>query len=347
MSKFDNIEVSNKMDNVISDAIKQGRKIKAKKQKKSLMVASVASLLLISGATAIGIKNPSFADKLPIIGDMIDLIQNSMQDENLTDSYTEVNKSYTENGLKVTVGRVVYSKNQMYMELELKTDKPFDESEYKDVIYSVKSTDKNPNNKYLNMVNTRFWINDKQVEDYGFDSPEFYYVDDYTLKGNMLIDFKSPIKENNKYDTFKMEFGVEDFVGYDGDKNTYEYIKPLDGIWTLKFPVKSNKEKTKEIKVNKTQDNITVKEITLSQTSLNLVLSSKKSTIIESVEVKDDSGKSLNGAGIGISDGDKYNGDYHLNSINQDMESITIVVYTTNTENQNEKEVKEIIVDLK
>ncbi len=34
MSKFNNIETSNKMDNVISDAIKQGRKIKAKNRKK-------------------------------------------------------------------------------------------------------------------------------------------------------------------------------------------------------------------------------------------------------------------------------------------------------------------------
>ncbi len=347
MSKFDNIETSNKMDKVISDAIKQGKKIKAKKKKKVLLVASAASLLLISGATVVGVKNPSFAEKLPIIGDMVDLIQNSMQAGNLTDSYTDVNKSYTKNGLTIAVERVVYSKNQMYMELELKTDKPFDESEYKDIISPVKSTDKNPTNKYLNMVNPVFWINNKKVESYGFDAPEFNYVDDYTLKGTMLIDFKSPIKENNTYDIFKMEFGLEAFVGYDGDKNKYEYIKPIDGIWTLEFPVKSNKEKTKEIKVNKKQDNITVKEVTLSQTSLNIILSSKKSSIIEGVEVKDDSGKFLNGAGVATSDGDKYDGDYHLNSINQDMESITVVVYTLNTEDQNKKEVKEIKVDLK
>lgn len=347
MSKFNNIQTSNKMDKVISDAIKQGRALKYKKRRKNIMAASIASLLLVLGLTVVGIKDPSFAEKLPIIGDMIELIQDSMQGGELSDSYTKVNKSCTKNGLTVTVEGAVYSKNQIYMDLELKTDKPFKESAYAEVVSPVKSTDKNPNEKYLNMRDIKFYINGKEVEGYGFESPRFNYVDDYTLKGSVLIDFKSPIKNNNKYDTFKMEFNLDAYIAYDGDKNEYESITPMDGPWILEFPVNSNKEKTKTIKVNKKQDNITVKEVTLTQTALNLKVASERNTVIEFVDIKDDKGNILMGAGMGTYTGDTYDGDYHLNSINQDIKYITVLVANYNVEGNSKSGLTEIKVNLK
>lgn len=347
MSKFDNIETSNKMDKVIQDAIKQGRAIKSKKRKKNIMVASIASLLLVSGLTAIGIKDPSFAEKLHIIGDMIELIQNSMQGGDLSDTYTEVNKSYTKNGLTVTVERAVYSKNQIYMDLELKTDKPFKESEYSEIVSSVKSTDKKPDEKYLNLRDIKFYVNDKEVEEYEFESPRFNYVDDYTLKGYMLLDFESPIKNSNKYDNFKMEFNVAAYIGYDGDKNEYKSIKPMNGPWILEFNVKSNEEKTKTIKVDKKQEGITVKEIMLTPTTLDLKVISDKNTIIEGVDVKDDKDNILMGAGMPTYDLDTYKGGYYLNSINQDMKYITVLVYNHNIEGNSKSVATEIKIDLK
>ena len=66
------------------------------------------------------------------------MIQNSLNNnDNLLDSYTEVNKSFSKDGLTVKIDKVVYSKNQIFMELELKTDVPFEESKYAKLLFMI------------------------------------------------------------------------------------------------------------------------------------------------------------------------------------------------------------------
>ena len=189
-----------------------------------------------------------------------------------------------------------------------------------------------------------FWINNEKIDGYGFDSPRFHYIDEYTLKGTMLMDFKSPIDKSNEYDTFKMEFNLE-AVDYNREKNEYKHIEDIDGPWSLEFPVKSNIRKTKIIKPKVTKEGITVQKVILTQTSLNLKLSSKENIGLFA-EVKDDKGNILSGAGIGISNGDTYDGDYHLNNIGQDMKYITVLAYKANSNESNEL-VTEIKINLK
>lgn len=292
-----------------------------------------ASIYIVGiGLSSVGVLNQSLAYNIPILGNMLQMIENSLNN-NLSDSYTEVNKSFSKDGLTVKVDKVVYSKNQIFMEIDIKTDVPFKESKYaKTIVYDPREefTDS------LKLVGRdwKFSINNKKIEDYSFAFPRFHYIDEYTLKGNMLMDFKSPIDKSNEYDIFKMEFNLE-AVDYNRETNEYNHIEDINGPWSLEFPVKSNISKIKTIRPKVTQDGITVQKVVLTQTSLNLNLSSKENIGLYA-EVKDDQGNVLSGAGVGISNGDTYDGDYHLNNIGQDVKYITVLAYKENSNGSSE-----------
>ena len=132
---------------------------------------------------------------------------------------------------------------------------------------------------------------------------------------------------------------------YDRETHEYNHIEDINGPWSLEFPVKSNISKTKTIRPKVTQDGITVQKVVLTQTSLNLNLSSKENIGLYA-EVKDDRGNILSGAGLGISTGDTYDGDYYLNNIGQDMKYITVLAYKENSNGSSEL-ITEIKINLK
>ena len=352
----DNFKLLNNVDmdldkyedlNIDKDKLKKKMRTQIKTKNKFKKNISVAASICIVGIglSSVGVLNQSLAYNVPILGSMLQMIQNSLNNnnDNLLDSYTEVNKSFSKDGLTVKIDKVVYSNNQIFMELELKTDVPFEESKY------AKTIVHDPREQFADSLELvgrdwKFSINNKKMQNYSFASPRFHYIDEYTLKGNMLIDFKSPIDESNEYDIFKMEFNLE-AVDYDRETNEYNHIEDINGPWSLEFPVKSNISKTKTIRPKVTQDDITVQKVVLTQTSLNLNLSSKENIGLYA-EVKDDRGNILSGAGLGISTGDTYDGDYYLNNIGQDMNYITVLAYKENSNGSSEL-ITEIKINLK
>ena len=340
-----NIDLDEYQDiNIDKDKLKQQmrQQIKSKgKLKKNISVVASACIVA-SGLIYLGNSNPALAYNIPILGSMLEMIEGALNNNDLSDSYTDVNKSFSRNGLTVKVDKAVYSKNQIFMDLELKTDIPFKNSKYAKAL-TYDNRKEFVDSLELNAIDWVFSINNKTIDNYGFHSPRFHYIDEYTLKGTMLMDFKSPIDKSNNYDIFKMKFNL--VSNYNEDKKEYEYIDDIDSTWELEFPVKSNISKTKTIRPKVTQDGMTVEKVTLTPTSLNLKVSSKKNIGL-SAEVKDDKGNILSGAGVGISNGDTYDGDYHLNNIGQDMKYITVLAYKENSNGRNEL-ISEIKVNLK
>ena len=89
---------------------------------------------------------------------------------------------FLETGLTVKFDKVVYSKYQIFMNLELKTDILSKESKY------AKALTYNNRKEYvdfleLNTIDWVFSINNKKIDNYGFYSLRFHYIDEYTLKG--------------------------------------------------------------------------------------------------------------------------------------------------------------------
>ena len=130
--------------NIDKDKLKKKMRTQIKTKNKFKKNISVAASICIVGIglSSVGVLNKSLAYNVPILGSMLQMIQNSLNNnDNLLDSYTEVNKSFSKDGLTVKIDKVVYSKNQIFMELELKTDVPFEESKYaKTIVYDPRES---------------------------------------------------------------------------------------------------------------------------------------------------------------------------------------------------------------
>lgn len=126
--------------NIDKDKLKKKMRTQIKTKNKFKKNISVAASICIVGIglSSVGVLNKSLAYNVPILGSMLQMIQNSLNNnDNLLDSYTEVNKSFSKDGLTVKIDKVVYSKNQIFMELELKTDVPFEESKYAKLLFMI------------------------------------------------------------------------------------------------------------------------------------------------------------------------------------------------------------------
>ena len=106
----------------------------------------------------IGVTNPSLAnhlkEKLPQFETMLDkiklymdfkeekydLTKNSEYEEQKQEykksklSATPINVSSKGDGLNITINNAMYDKKKLYLNMTLKTDKPFNKSKYKDLV---------------------------------------------------------------------------------------------------------------------------------------------------------------------------------------------------------------------
>ena len=104
--------------NIDKDKLKKKMRTQIKTKNKFKKNISVAASICIVGIglSSVGVLNKSLAYNVPILGSMLQMIQNSLNNnDNLLDSYTEVNKSFSKDGLTVKIDKVVYSKNQIFM----------------------------------------------------------------------------------------------------------------------------------------------------------------------------------------------------------------------------------------
>ena len=97
--------------NIDKDKLKKKMRTQIKTKNKFKKNISVAASICIVGIglSSVGVLNKSLAYNVPILGSMLQMIQNSLNNnDNLLDSYTEVNKSFSKDGLTVKIDKVVY-----------------------------------------------------------------------------------------------------------------------------------------------------------------------------------------------------------------------------------------------
>lgn len=288
----------------------------------------VASLVIIIG---VGIYNPSLADEIPILGDFISKLQYALKNnENLKNNISEINKSSYKNGLTVTIDKAMYDGNDVYADFTLKTDKPFNETEYAKCLEDSNTID---NKKTFSFYFPEFKLNNKRPDGYSYDMPKVEVVDDYTLKGSVIFEF-SAISEVES-DTIDFEMYLK-LSSYDTDEEGNSEV--LDGTWSFNFPIKSNKEDANVVKVNKQKGNFKLNQVMINQMSITIDIEApyeyyKTYDIMEAVEVVDDKGNILwakSGNYHDDSSEDKnprYRQRYDLEEIGENLKYVTVKFY--------------------
>lgn len=285
MSKYNEIKMPDNIDDITKNAISKGRKQKNLRKYRNVMVASIATLVV--GGGVMGVINPSLADSIPIVKNIVNYFDSNKDSRFKGDKHElektskSLNLFVKDKGIEFKVNSMSYDESCMTVFYTIKTDKNIKEN-YK--------ADENPlfAEPFIDLS-----INGKEVNPYSNPESESKYVGSNKLEGIYRFDMSGiDIKANDK-----VELKIDN-------------IFDIDGNWN----VATNLDKSKInidshiYKVNKKftigEINYDIKEVIISPLGNKMLLqtselkdsnkSNEENELLAGFELMDDKGKILN-----------------------------------------------------
>lgn len=285
MSKYDEIKMPDNIDDITKNAISKGRKQKNIRKYRNVLVASIATLVV--GGGVMGVINPSLADSIPIVKNIVKYFDNNTDSRfkgdkrELEKTSNSLNLSVKDKGIEFKVNSISYDESCMTVFYTIKTDKNIKEN-YKvneNLLFAVPFID--------------LYINGTRVNSYSNPESESKYVGSDKLEGiyrfdmsgiNIKANDKVELKTNNIFDT--------------------------DGNWNISTNLDKSKTNVDShtYKVNKKftigETNYDIKEVIISPLGNKMLLqtselkdsnkSNKENELLAGFALMDDKGKILN-----------------------------------------------------
>ncbi|MGL4450440.1 MAG: DUF4179 domain-containing protein [Sarcina sp.] len=341
-NKYNEVDTSNNenLKEIMKERLKSSQRIKKKKQKTNIIITVASSLLVV--IVGVGIANPSLADNIikniNEFKTMLDKVKESV-DEDSTVPYdkdlypereeekqehkdnkliaTPVNVSSKSDELEITINKAMYDKKKIYLDMILKTDKPFKQSEIMDAISESPYGD-GQLNMYINI--SEIFINNIKQDSYAYSTGIVEYVDEHTISLSYLIDLDidNDIEDAN----FKLTFGIRQYKNQELREN-------IKGQWSFDFNIKAIDDARNNIQINEKSGEYTLKGVKLTDTYVEVEVELPFEPGLGNphnnfIVVKDDKGQELrmsNGVDSKIA---KYI--YELETVGQDLKYIDIIV---------------------
>lgn len=282
MSKYDEIKMPDNIDAITKNAISKGRKQKNIRKYKNVMVASIATLVV--GGGVMGVINPSLADSIPIVRNIVKYFDNNKDSRfkgdkrELEKTSNSLNLSVKDKGIEFKVNSISYDESCMTVFYTIKTDK------------NIKENYKVNENPLFAHPSIDLYINGKRVDSYSNPESESKYIGSNKLEGIYRFDMSGiNIKANDK-----VELKIDNIFDTDG---TWNIATNLD---KSKTNVDSNIYKVnKKFTIGKT--NYDIKEVIISPLGNKMLLqtselndSNEGSKLLAGFALMDDKGKILN-----------------------------------------------------
>ncbi len=282
MSKYDEIKMPDNIDDITNTAISKGRKQKNLRKYRNVMVASIATLVV--GGGVMGVINPSLADSIPIVKNIVSYFDNNKDSRfkgdkrELEKTSNSLNLSVKDKGIEFKVNSISYDESCMTVFYTIKTDKNIKEN------YRVNE------NPLFAHPSIDLYVNGKRVDSYSNPESEAKYIGSNKLEGIYRFDMSGiDIKENDK-----VELKTDNIFNTDGNWNV------ATNLDTSKTNVDSHIYKVnKKFTIGET--NYDIKEVIISPLGNKILL--QTSELNDSNEVRqplagfvlmDDTGKILN-----------------------------------------------------
>lgn len=285
MSRYDDIKIPDNIDDITKIAISKGRKQKNIKKYRNVMVASIATLVI--GGGVMGVINPSLADSIPIVRNIVKYFDNNKDSRFKGDKHElektskSLNLFVKDKGIEFKVNSISYDESCMTVFYTIKTDKNIKEN------YNIAE------NSFLDTPFINLYINGKEVNEYRNPELESKFVGSNKLEGIYRFDMSGiDIKANDK-----VELKTDN-------------IFDIDGNWNIATNVDKSKTNVDShvYKVNKKftigETNYYIKEVIISplgnkmliQTSelKDLNKSNEENEYLAGFALMDDKGKVLN-----------------------------------------------------
>ena len=241
MSKFDDIKIPENIDEVTKIAINRGKKYNKSKRYKKVMIASAASIAVGTSIIGIGIMNPSIADSIPILKNIVEYFNTNNESLYKSDKDefeklgTEINLTTKDKGIELTLDSASVDENYLTIFYTIKTEKNIKET------YEVHH-DASFANPYIGV-----YIDGEDIVPMGSSESEATFSSENELKGMCKVDI-SYIKLNDN-----IEFIFET-----------DSIFRVEGNWSITTRVDKSKsdndtyryELDKDFVLNKTDKNM-------------------------------------------------------------------------------------------
>lgn len=282
MSKYDEIKMPDNIDDITKNAISKGRKQKNIRKYRNVLVASIATLVV--GGGVMGVINPSLADSIPIVKNIVKYFDNNTDSRfkgdkrELEKTSNSLNLSVKDKGIEFKVNSISYDESCMTVFYTIKTDK------------NIKENYKVNENPLFAHPSIDLYINGKRVNSYSNPESESKYVGSDKLEGIYRFDMSSiNIKANDK-----VEIKIDNIFNTDG---TWNIATILD---KSKTNVDSHTYKVnKKFTIGKT--NYDIKEVIISPLGNKMLLqtselkdSNEEKEFLTRFVLVDDKGKILN-----------------------------------------------------
>ncbi|CEP43120.1 hypothetical protein DUF4179 [[Clostridium] sordellii] len=296
MSKYDEIKMPDNIDDITKNAISKGRKQKNIRKYKNVMVASIA--ILVVGGGVMGVINPSLADSIPIVKNIVKYFDNNKDSRfkgdkrELEKTSNSLNLSVKDKGIEFKVNSISYDESCMTVFYTIKTDK------------NIKENYKVNENPLFAHPSIDLYINGKRVDSYSNPESESKYIGSNKLEGIYRFDMSGiNIKANDK-----VELKIDNIFNTDG---TWNIATILD---KSKTNVDSHTYKVnKKFTIGKT--NYDIKEVIISPLGNKMLLqtselkdSNEEKEFLTRFVLVDDKGKILNQIDNGSYGPDKKTG---------------------------------------
>ncbi|RDY22904.1 DUF4179 domain-containing protein [Romboutsia maritimum] len=207
MSKYDKIKIPDNIDDITNNAISKGRKQKNLRKYRNVMVGSIATLVI--GGGVIGVINPSLADSIPIVKNIVNYFDNNKDSRfkgdkrELEKTSNSLNLSVKDKGIEFKVNSISYDESCMTIFYTIKTDK------------NIKENYKVNENPLFAHPSIRLYINGKEVDLNSNPESESKYIGSNKLEGIYRFDMSGiAIKVNDK-----VELKTDNIFNTDGNWN--------------------------------------------------------------------------------------------------------------------------------
>ncbi|CEN30873.1 hypothetical protein DUF4179 [[Clostridium] sordellii] len=296
MSKYDEIKMPDNIDDITKNAISKGRKQKNIRKYKNVIVASIATLVV--GGGVMGVINPSLADSIPIVKNIVKYFDNNKDSRfkgdkrELEKTSNSLNLSVKDKGIEFKVNIISYDESCMTVFYTIKTDK------------NIKENYKVNENPLFDHPSIDLSINGKEINSYSNPESESKYVGSDKLEGIYRFDMSGiNIKANDN-----VELKIDNIFNTDG---TWNIATILD---KSKTNVDSHTYKVnKKFTIGKT--NYDIKEVIISPLGNKMLLqtselkdSNEEKEFLTRFVLVDDKGKILNQIDNGSYGPDKKTG---------------------------------------
>ncbi|CEN23236.1 hypothetical protein DUF4179 [[Clostridium] sordellii] len=296
MSKYNEIKMPDNIDDITKNAISKGRKQKNIRKYRNVLVASIATLVV--GGGVMGVINPSLADSIPIVKNIVKYFDNNTDSRfkgdkrELEKTSNSLNLSVKDKGIEFKVNSISYDESCMTVFYTIQTDK------------NIKENYKVNENPLFSHPSIDLYINGKRVNSYSNPESESKYVGSDKLEGIYRFDMSGiNIKANDN-----VELKIDNIFNTDG---TWNIVTILD---KSKTNVDSHTYKVnKKFTIGKT--NYDIKEVIISPLGNKMLLqtselkdSNEEKEFLTRFVLVDDKGKILNQIDNGSYGPDKKTG---------------------------------------